>query len=490
MTEWIVCVFFTVILVVTIYIIQLKRYRFVSWDALDIMTLVFVMYYVFPILLIDLPGGIIERVKMQGGKVPNSYWHVPIIIGIFYFSIWIGFNFFEKINERKLRLIPKKIGYKNNIFNKYKIVILTSGHQLFIRLSILIPTILTFVGLFAFFIRANDYGGVKKFFVYRNLIRLKLYDVAKGMSSIEYLFPCVTISFLFFFARFLYSKPTIRWRNKTFLPLLFSTSISLIIAFSSGSRGELLFLIVFFPLIMVTIYNESLPYRRIFALSPLFIFILHFGKDIFAHISGISTYNSLYSLIIHKNSIFTSLNYFDFIQDFSINFQHWIFSIPIALQYTQNFSQFGWFNEIITGFLTFLPKSWDLFPGLMNIQKFNTLLVYGNSIVERSSLPPGGIAYAIYSLQIPGVIIYGIFGGAIGKLVENNLRPIVKFHWSFLAVYVVFIQVWVFGFLGGDWLSFYRIFIVNIFVLLLPYLLNIIKFNPKYYVYLNKSKLI
>lgn len=445
-----------VLLQALVMVVQRVRNRAYRLDALDIYTWAFVVTYILPLLLVDQPYGFVELMESQDYLTPNSFSSVPFVVALGYLSVVAGFVMARGAARTKIE--PNAAPRSQGIHQSLDQIGLAGGFGLILIASV------------AYLVRSLDYGGPVSYFSARNLIRLKMMDAIGGYSGmVEYLFPAATIGFLFILCRFLTRLRRAVARPMDGFLLLLAVAPALVIEFSSGARGTVLYIICFYPILAFAFAIDRMPWRLLAAYAPLAIVILQAGKAVYAHVSGISGQSDMENALAAVVEAQADLPLLGMIQSIALNFEHRVFCIPIAIEHATHLADLRFFKEIPLGLVALLPNSWGIVEEPEDIQVFNTVIIMGKEAAQSTMLPPGWIAYAIYCLQVPGVLVYGLFTGIAGGLLDKHLRPYVERHWIFLATYVLAMNLWVSHFQGGDWINFYRNTIVELGVLFVMY---------------------
>jgi hypothetical protein len=437
-----------------IFYCEKKRGRTYRWDCMHFYTWVYIITYVLPLLLVDQPFGLVDSIAQFHGLNPKSFVWTPLVVALGYFSVLFGFYFGKTherrpVTERRLTLIVSRIQKLDRTI-----------HWLAICLSLL--------AVAAFIIRANDYGGLSQFLRVRNLVRVYLADRVLGYSALlERLFPGAIVAYMMLLSEKVQKRSDRLFCFPPDLPFVIVLAIATFIAFTGGGRGSIIFIYILFPLLCITVLRDRLPVRLLSIGVPIFLLILLIGKPIFALMSGISIENQISGVFERFAFRYLGLTFIEQLQEIARNFQHRIFSVAIALEYVDSVDKLRWFLDIPLGIPALLPSNFEFFRLPESIQDFNTRVIFGNIGLDRTRIPPGWVAYAIYCLHIPGVFLYGLFTGLVGRFIENQLHPLARQHWFFMTAYLIFILIWVFYFQGGDWMNLYRNLIIELIVLLI-----------------------
>jgi len=106
-----------------------------------------------------------------------------------------------------------------------------------------------------------------------------------------------------------------------------------------------------------------------------------------------------------------------------------------------------WFADWIYGVLSLIPERMIPIETPKSVTVYNTYVLLG---VRESTIPPGILAFGVYSMWWPGLILYCMAVGWAGRFIQTVLLPRrVHCFWSYV-MYAQFVFVWAMGVQDGD----------------------------------------
>lgn len=242
---------------------------------------------------------------------------------------------------------------------------------------------------------------------------------------------------------------------------LFWFITSFITAFTSfltkaGRFNIIAFLLGFYQIYVVI--NKKIPWiTSIIFVFTMSLFLLY-GKNFFFSLSAMP--DGLDAVIQKFNESIAGSNKESFnFYEFMNNFYYTNFSLDTAL--TNKNYDLRWFSDIIYGFLSLIPK---IFLGGVkspqSILYYNSVYILGPDDAVGAAVPTGILAFGIYSMSWPGLIItcliYGWLGGFLQAILNKHLNSI---FWM-PHFYTIVAQLWATfmtsdpeTFLQGDFMS-------------------------------------
>ena len=145
------------------------------------------------------------------------------------------------------------------------------------------------------------------------------------------------------------------------------------------------------------------------------------------------------------------------------NFYYPVYSLDVA--FGKNY-QLRWFVDFIYGFISLLPDHWFGTEQIKSIFYYNTQYITGSN---KFAIPTGFLAFAIYSMWWPGLIVFCFTYGWIGRYLQTILSNHIHSIFWMPFVYVVVAQMWM-DFLGSDpetFLQAYFCYLIAVFLLFL-----------------------
>jgi hypothetical protein len=140
--------------------------------------------------------------------------------------------------------------------------------------------------------------------------------------------------------------------------------------------------------------------------------------------------------------------FYDFLKDSSENFYLksvlYFTYIQMSLQFSiDNSYPLLFFSDVFTGFSKLLPSRFNIQLGL-GVQELNTAIFYNfyPSLPNvHYGVPPGIIAYGMYSLSLPGVLILAFLLGYIFRGIDILFKSILEIDRRFSSFYAYIIVI-------------------------------------------------
>lgn len=260
---------------------------------------------------------------------------------------------------------------------------------------------------------------------------------------------------------FIFMKKIKTGKFVLYITFVFSIIIALVAIMLTGGRGYIINYFLGFFLIYI-LNNRRLSWVSITLFVCVVTLFLFYGKIIFFSLTALP---EGYIAVINKfsDSIKSgSSNDFSF-YNLMQNFHYPVYSLDVA--FSKDY-QLRWFVDLIYGFTSLIPSR--LF-GIKKIPEsilyYNTKYITGNN---DSAIPTGFLAFGIYSLWWPGLIIVCFIYGWIGRYLQTILNKHIGDIFWVPFIYPVIAQMWM-DFLGSDpetFLQSYFSFLIAIVLLL------------------------
>lgn len=358
-----------------------------------------------------------------------------LLISLAYIFSYKSYLFFSRINLTKNKLID--IGLLEKASN--------------------ISLVLCVVFIYVY---SSQYGGLYNALESAAAIRSgygELEDGAK-LTFVKYLMPIGVFPFLLYGYN-VANKPTIF----NIIMWLFSF-ISVFLAFLLMS-GRTRIVIYILAMVIIFIYskkniNFNLP--QIIKFSPFFAlatFFIVYGKIIFSSLGDILQGNNISSVIE------SSEKKESFLDAMFGYFCHRTYATEAALMNFRDTNYLYWFKDNFMSIFYLIPERLTGVVKPDSISPYNTEVLTG---VYEGTIPPGILAYGVYSLWIPGLFVMAILYSSIFGIVDSYFRK--NFSEKYLLIIILpIIVVW--GLYGttGD----FKI-IVNSFSYILVFILLIV----------------
>lgn len=166
------------------------------------------------------------------------------------------------------------------------------------------------------------------------------------------------------------------------------------------------------------------------AITFLSVFFIQFGKQLFLSFSNILEGEKISSVV--------AVNQKSFIDAFLGYFAHRTYSIETALIYIRDTNNLYWFKDNFNSLFFLIPERLTGISKPDSISFLNTQLIMGE---YDSTVPPGILAYGVYSMWIPGMFMVAMFYGMVFAYLDKiYLRN--KQNTLILIVVLPSIMVW------------------------------------------------
>ena len=401
------------------------KFRKNCWTIENLFLLLILTFYIFiPINIIVFGGNIYESTL--------HYYLIPTSKFVSFSSFFITFLFIltfivgGAVQGSSLKLVKIYIRTFNGI-NLYQVA----------------PYFLAFLSLVSLLIYIQQFGGFSSFVV--NLIINRSGRLDQSLVGQYAFFGRFIDLAIIPIVYFLYEKRKTK-RDVIFLffmplgVLLFSN------LFISVSKLKFISLVLLFYL-TVSIRQNKLYLQFLFVIFTVVFFALPVLDEIFilaykvyddegflavpfkiasAILSGSLGQGQYESFLKDNsgNSYLKSVQYFTFIQ--------------MSLQFSiDNSYPLLFFRDFFTGFIRLLPSRLNIQTGV-EVYQLNTSIFYGyypDLPVLTWGVPPGIIAFGIYSLSVPGVLIIAFLLGYLFRAVDLFFKSIVEIDRSFSSFY-------------------------------------------------------
>lgn len=284
---------------------------------------------------------------------------------------------------------------------------------------------------FFIYIYISQYGGLYKALESAAAIRSgygELEDGAK-LTFVKYLMPIGVFPFLLYGYK-VAVKPNI------FNILMWIMSFSLAFLAFVLMSGRTRIVIYILAMVIVFIYaKNNIKLSHLIKYSPLFgvvILFIMYGKTIFSSLGSILKGESIQTIVSssEKNETFlgSMLGYFS----------HRTYAIEASLMNFRDTNSLYWFKDNFLSIFYLIPERLTGIVKPDSISPYNTQVLTG---VYEGTIPPGIIAYGLYSLWIPGFLVTAVIYSSLFGVVDNFFKN--NFSEKYLLVLVLpIIVVW------------------------------------------------
>ncbi|MEG5160628.1 hypothetical protein QUB37_09285 [Microcoleus sp. AT3-A2] len=340
--------------------------------------------------------------------------------------------------------------------------------------------LLLIISSLAIYIYGAQYGGVLNAMANITLIRSNAGVDSGPLVFVKHFMYCSLFA-SYLLASFAFgeikSKPF-----KIFLRVGFFSSV--IVAFIastlSGGRAILIYYFFGFYLIYVLKGGKTFTWKTIpiFGFGALFLL---YGKEFFWSLSAIdSGFDAVVDKFIEAKNSDSSDEEFS-IYKLMANFAFPIQSLDTAFD---QYYSFRFFVDWIYGFLSFIPEK------IFNINKPETISIINTRYILSTKgslsyeIPTGFLAFAVYSLSWPGLLIVSYCYGWIGRYLQSILIKNMAENPWIIYLYALTMQVWVDYQQSGD----PRVFLVANFWYIMSTLALLILVNQELLIPKRKRK--
>lgn len=409
--------------------LELRKSKINKIDYLTYFNFFFILAYLLPAILLSLNFSTYatKYALINNTNVDNCLFSVSVVIG--YCSYVAGY--FLKLP----RYFGSKILIQKNVKHNYDIIF---------------AFILTVISIIAFIIYVFQFGGLQNAISLASLIRSGVIEggsleFSKHFIQVSLYSFCICVYYLIF------HKP----KNKLFLAsiCIFISAIvfGLYILIYAG-RGVFITMFIIIYSLYVIEYNK-LNVVKFILIILVGIYVIMYGDLFFQSLSSlkngdiISTYQ--YFLLNAKESTFNILKTLG-------SQQYALVSLDIIIDRIGSTEHsYRFFLDWIYGLFTLIPTRLVNFPFDVpeSISHYNTLEVIGK--FERT-VPPGLFAYALWSLDWVGLIMYPFLIGCFSRFL-NTVFYLNKDNMNCGNLIYVFIGIdFIIPFINGDPVTYIR----------------------------------
>lgn len=408
-------------LIVFIIFFEIYRKKSTVIDFLSLFNLGFIFIYPLSAFLLEYDFGESRSKLMFNSELYKTSIEAAIAIFAGYFIVVLGFY---STSSQKLA-------------NKITIRSCTDKTLIIYAISLLI-----FSGI-SIQIYSSQYGGIDEALSNTMLIRSNVLESGSLVFFKHFVLFCNFSSYLI--AALLFKSTSIKSRTFLWIILVISVIVSMLSFTLTAGRSNIIKYFITFLLAYITqhqkitfqTFNKSIP--LLFA----FVFFIIYGRTFFA-VTGKITQGFDAVVDSFNYSVYEESDRFDF-YEFIGNFIYPFHSLNAAL--TKEY-QWRLFIDIFYGIIAFLPEKLLNVTNLpKSISSDNTAYIVGT---VDYGIPPGLLAFGIYSMSWFGLIILCFFYGWIARYLQTILsNHLQKISWIGF-IYVITIQVWLDFTFAGD----------------------------------------
>ncbi len=402
------------ILLVLIAFIEIARKKSYRFDFLTLFHFYFALMYALSAFLLAFDYN-------AAGNSQLSYSNsIQTVLAIFvgYFLVVIGF--YAK-SAQKLA---------NNIIIKARIN----------NLSVFVYAVfLLLFSCLAIYVYSSQYGGVLQTIASTTARRSQAIE-AEGSGGLVFFGRLTLFSVLssYLLGSFIFIKKQQQVKSFIYITItysmfIFSVTVAIIAITITGGRSYLLNYLLGFYLIYL-IKSKRVSWLLIGIIACFGSLFLFYGKPFFFSLTALP---DGYEAVIEKfyetiDADSDEVGFYNFMKNFTFP----VYSLDAA--FGKDYP-IRWFADFIYGFLTLIPDRLLGTEPPETIVNYNSRLILGHNDFQ---IPVGFLAFGIYSLWWPGLIIvcwaYGWIGRYLQTILEKRLHDI---YWL-PCLYVVTAQMW------------------------------------------------
>lgn len=406
-------------LIFFIAFLEFTRKKENKFDFLTLFNVIFTLLYPLPAFILDADFAARAELNFNSNLyISNSQTALAIFLG--YFFVIIGFYSIDAQKYGKCVFIKSR---SDNFVMGYAVLLL-----LFSCVSIQLYS--------------SQYGNFLYAISNAGLIRAGAAEEEGGALGFFKHLMLFSILSSYLLASFVISKRFWRWRLVLYTTFLISVVIAVITCLMEGSRIILItYFLVFYLVWVIKTGKLSLGFTIPF-ISVTFLFLLY-GKSIAFSLTAlpdgfVAVWERFQEYLSSQPD--SGLNFYKFIA----NFVYPIHSLDAALN---THYEVRLFLDWLYAFATILPER------LLNMEVPDTITVYNTEYIigpAEYSIPPGFLAFGIYSMSWAGLMIvcwiYGWVGRYLQTILKNNIHTV---PWI-VFIYVLTAKLWIDFQTAGD----------------------------------------
>ncbi len=398
-------------LIIFIIFLELVREKETKIDFLTLFNIVYSLCYPLPAMILTIAGNNnLNSTIVKGTIIDINNIQIPIAIFATYLLIIAGFH------AKSAQFLARKIHIKL-IANEEKIVIYS--------------LLLLLLSCLSIYIYSSQFGGL--LFTLSNTALLRSTVIEAGSLSFVKRFILFSFMGSYLLASLLFIRKFDRFVWPIRLFFLLSVFISILSFFLIATRAIILRYVVVFYMAYV-LKTKNLRLIIFIAIAAVCSIFVVYGKEILGSLlalpEGIDAVINKFQYFVDSNNK-SNIDLFRSVDEFSFPF----YSIYAAVNAPYKISLMSdWLN----GFASFIPdRIFEAPPTVSHHNTYNLIKSY------EYEIPSGFISSCLYSMSWPGLIIYSIFYGWVGRYLQciilNHLN---KIYWMYY-VFAMTALVWV-----------------------------------------------
>jgi hypothetical protein len=418
--------FIFVLLLIFIIISELYRKKRLRFDYLSLYNLYFLLIYIIPAILLafDFQNSASKYVLVH----INQKIRLETVIAILMSYVLVTVGFYLKSSKELGSCVIIK--YNKNVFKDIQFVIF-----------------LLVLSILSIYTYSNSYGGIINTIALASDIRAGIIVADKFAFTKHFILASIFSLYIIYCLLYIYN---IKVKRKLLYILLGISIIIIIISlFVFSGRGAIINIFVVLLLVNMLV-RKKVGIIKMVSFFLIVYTVSHYGDRLFISMaaypnSGVKGVVSVFKSLEIGGKDYTIVQR---IYDFFKNFQFAIISLDVSFKNIDTMS-FRFFVDWIYIPITLIPTK------LFNIKEFlpksisviNTYYIVG---IYAKTVPPGYIAYGIYSLSWFGLFFYSFIYGWVLRFVQSIIINNIKESYIMYLLYVV-IGMWLTsGFLNGD----------------------------------------
>lgn len=372
--------------------------------------------------LFNLINGIREQKNALGLHCLNITYFYIYGLGGFYSifnypeNLWLYSNFnrqdFYYVLTAFLVTLAYIFSYKSYLFlSKFNF---SSNKIISINILTLSSNVSFIMCIIFIYIYSSQYGGVYNALESAAAIRSgygELEDGAK-LTFVKYLMPIGVFPFLLYGYK-VSIKPNI---INIFMWVVSFCMVFLAFLLMSGRTRIVIYILAMIVIFIYSKKNINFNLSQFLKYSPFLaiaVFFVMYGKIIFSSLGDILEGNQVSSIIQ------SSEKKESFLDSMLGYFCHRTYSIEAALINFKDTNNLYWFKDNFLSIFYLIPERLTGIVKPDSISPYNTEILTG---VYEGTIPPGILAYGVYSLWIPGLFVMSILYSAVFALIDSFFR--------------------------------------------------------------------
>ena len=258
-------------------------------------------------------------------------------------------------------------------------------------------------------IYVSQYGGLFSALTYAAVIRSGYFEIEQNskITFVKYLMPIGVFPFLYYGHQLILRKGFYN-----LIMFIISSGIVFLAFLLMSGRTRIVMYLFAFMLMYFLISKERINFKKLCSYVLIFFlsgFFIQFGKKFFLYFSNIVEEEKISFIVSNPEQETVFESFFSY-------FTHRTYSIEAALTYVSDTNNLYWFKDNLNMFLFLIPERLTGISKPDSISFLNTQLIMGE---YDSTVPPGILAYGVYSLWIPGMFLSALCYGIVFSYLDK-----------------------------------------------------------------------